>query len=95
MIPAALDLWHGRTGASPGLLPHLYIDALKAAQGATNGGRPTRGDKVRGWLEIDDNPGAPQPRSARGDKVRGWLELEDEPGDTTTPGIRALPGGAA
>ncbi|MEU5847458.1 hypothetical protein [Saccharopolyspora shandongensis] len=57
-IRAALDLWHGRTGASPGLLPHLYVDAVKVRDGATGSrsqppkGASARGEKVRGWMAL-------------------------------------------
>lgn len=57
---AALDEWHRRPDARPGLLPHLYDDAVKAAAAARrppspSTGRATRGDKVRGWLALADD----------------------------------------
>lgn len=51
-IKAALQLWDQREDAkSPGLLPHLYQDAVKTSRGAT---RPAagRGAKVEGWLAL-------------------------------------------
>lgn len=56
-VRAALDEWHRRPDARPGLLPHLYDDAVKAAHHATKppsqpATRSTRGDKVRGWLQL-------------------------------------------
>ncbi|SDD86218.1 helix-turn-helix domain-containing protein [Actinokineospora iranica] len=58
-VRAALDEWHRRPDARPGLLPHLYDDAVKAAHHNRNPpGRPAarsgRGDKVRGWLALAD-----------------------------------------
>ncbi|WP_424183832.1 helix-turn-helix domain-containing protein [Actinokineospora sp. G85] len=63
-VRAALDEWHRRPDARPGLLPHLYDDAIKAAarprpQTATPTGRTTRGDKVRGWLALADDQAEP------------------------------------
>ncbi|MBB4969105.1 hypothetical protein [Saccharothrix violaceirubra] len=64
-LRAALDEWHRRPGARPGLLPHLYDDAVKitarprrAAQ--TPVARSARGEKVRGWLALADE-GQDQP----------------------------------
>ncbi|MEU4444876.1 helix-turn-helix domain-containing protein [Actinosynnema sp. NPDC050801] len=59
-VRAALDEWHRRPDARPGLLPHLYDDAVKATarprrQAVTPTGRATRGDKVRGWLALADD----------------------------------------
>ncbi|WP_158852812.1 helix-turn-helix domain-containing protein [Saccharothrix deserti] len=59
-LRAALDEWHRRPDARPGLLPHLYDDAVKAAAAARrppspSTGRATRGDKVRGWLALADD----------------------------------------
>ncbi|WP_414936642.1 helix-turn-helix domain-containing protein [Amycolatopsis sp. cmx-11-51] len=57
-LRAALDEWDRRPDARPGLLPHLYDDAVKATRRAE---RPTtrspaprsvRGEKVRGWLAL-------------------------------------------
>jgi helix-turn-helix protein len=56
-LQAALDEWDRRPDARPGLLPHLYDDAIKAARlaeqpAARSAPRSARGDKVRGWLAL-------------------------------------------
>ncbi|GAA5104731.1 helix-turn-helix domain-containing protein [Haloechinothrix salitolerans] len=63
-LRAALDEWNRRVDARPGLLPHLYDDAVKAAQLAKHPAarsstpRSARGDKVRGWLALAEEPSA-------------------------------------
>lgn len=52
-VRAALDEWDRRPNARPGLLPHLYDDAVKAARHTHRPAPPSaRGDKVRGWLTL-------------------------------------------
>ncbi|OKJ98869.1 hypothetical protein [Amycolatopsis sp. CB00013] len=57
-LRAALDEWDRRPDARPGLLPHLYDDAVKATrltkQPPTRSSAPrsARGEKVRGWLAL-------------------------------------------
>ncbi|GAA1029725.1 MULTISPECIES: helix-turn-helix domain-containing protein [Amycolatopsis] len=57
-LRAALDEWDRRPDARPGLLPHLYDDAVKAARHAGQPStrsptpRSARGEKVRGWLAL-------------------------------------------
>lgn len=61
-LRAALDEWDRRPDARPGLLPHLYDDAVKAARRAElpatrpSAPRSTRGEKVRGWLALAAEP---------------------------------------
>jgi hypothetical protein len=60
-LRAALDEWNRRAGARPGLLPHLYDDAVKAARLAEQPAarppvRSARGEKVRGWLALAAEP---------------------------------------
>jgi hypothetical protein len=53
-VRAALDAWHRRPDARPGLLPHLYDDAVKARQrpAQTAGGLSTRDAKAAGWFAL-------------------------------------------
>ncbi|MBB5853954.1 hypothetical protein ACFQ05_11655 [Amycolatopsis umgeniensis] len=60
-LRAALDEWDRRPDARPGLLPHLYDDAVKAARrieqpAAHPPVRSARGEKVRGWLALAAEP---------------------------------------
>lgn len=61
-LRAALDEWNSRPDARPGLLPHLYDDAVKAVHlakqpaGRSATPRSARGDKVRGWLALAEQP---------------------------------------
>jgi DNA-binding FadR family transcriptional regulator len=59
-LRAALDEWHRRPDARPGLLPHLYDDAVKATRRTAPSAslRSARGEKVRGWLALAEQPGA-------------------------------------
>lgn len=86
IVRAALDMWGNRPDARPGLLPYLYDDALKQATGTPQ----ARGDKVSGWLDVDNPDNGAQPKSARGDKVNGWLNLDT---DDTPPTLTAIEGG--
>ena len=68
-----MDLWHGRTGASSGLLPHSYVDAVKARDGATTSGRSrtssgssARGETVRGWIALAETAPDGTSRSGKG-----------------------------
>jgi hypothetical protein len=54
-VRAALDEWHRRPDARPGLLPHLYDDAVKARHnlGRTPaGGMSPRDAKAAGWFAL-------------------------------------------
>ncbi|WP_052684580.1 hypothetical protein [Lentzea aerocolonigenes] len=54
-VTAALDLWHGRPGAAPGLLPHLYADAVRARHveaTAVPAGLSKRDAKAAGWFAL-------------------------------------------
>lgn len=68
-LRAALDEWNRRPDARPGLLPHLYDDAVKAVHlakrpaGRSAIPRSTRGDKVRGWLALAEQA-ADQPAAS-------------------------------
>lgn len=61
-LRAALDEWDRRPDARPGLLPHLYDDAVKAVRRAEQPSRRSpaprsaRGEKVRGWLALAAEP---------------------------------------
>jgi hypothetical protein len=55
-VRAALDEWNRRPDARPGLLPHLYDDAVKArhhpGRTAASGGMSTRDAKAAGWFAL-------------------------------------------
>lgn len=54
-VRAALDEWHRRPDARPGLLPHLYDDAVKARHHARRtpaAGMSPRDAKAAGWFAI-------------------------------------------
>ncbi|WP_439662874.1 hypothetical protein ACSHWB_16340 [Lentzea sp. HUAS TT2] len=54
-VTAALDLWHGRPGAAPGLLPHLYADAVKVRHTdapTAPAGLSKRDAKAAGWFAL-------------------------------------------
>jgi DNA-binding transcriptional ArsR family regulator len=54
-VRAALDAWHRRPDARPGLLPHLYDDAVKARHHAGRtpaGGLSPRDAKAAGWFAL-------------------------------------------
>lgn len=54
-VRAALDEWHRRPDARPGLLPYLYDDAVKARHNSERtaaGGMSTRDAKAAGWFAL-------------------------------------------
>jgi hypothetical protein len=54
-VRAALDAWHRRPDARPGLLPHLYDDAVKARHHAGRtpaSGLSPRDAKAAGWFAL-------------------------------------------
>lgn len=54
-VRAALDAWHRRPDARPGLLPHLYDDAVKARHHPgrpATGGLSPRDAKAAGWFAL-------------------------------------------
>lgn len=66
ILRTALNDWATR-GRTPGFITHCYDDAARAARAALNSqdvpgsrvhqpaGRSARGDKVRGWLSVDED----------------------------------------
>ncbi len=92
LIQAALKLWDTRDNAQPGLLPHLYDDALKTHRAAVTAqhvpsrtaahepARSARGDKMRGWLAV-------------GEALQAELDAEAARGELGPGGLKLIEGG--